>query len=161
MREELTLPNPGTLGDYNPSVSPDGSRIAFIRGINGATSDLFTFRSPAARRRATWDNQDLVGVDWSADGRSLVYATDRAGGYTIWRVGIDGAAPQLVVGGAAKLKHPSVARLSDRVAYELVGEINLWETPIADRLDLGRPHADATSVGADLRSVESLARSLA
>ena len=49
----------------------------------------------------TWDNQDLVGVDWSADGRSLVYATDRAGGYTIWRAGIDGAAPQLVVGGAA------------------------------------------------------------
>ena len=52
VREELTLPNPGTLGDYNPSVSPDGSRIAFIRGINGATSDLHVIRSPAARRRA-------------------------------------------------------------------------------------------------------------
>ena len=72
------------------------------------------------------DNQDLVGVDWSADGRSLVYATDRAGGYTIWRRHRRLYAPQLVVGGAAKLKHPSVARLSDRLAYELVGEINLY-----------------------------------
>jgi Tol biopolymer transport system component/DNA-binding winged helix-turn-helix (wHTH) protein len=138
VREELTLPNPGTLGDYNPSVSPDGSRIAFIRGINGATSDLFTIPiAGGTPARVTWDNQDLVGVDWSADGRSLVYATDRAGGYTIWRVGIDGTAPQLVVGGAAKLKHPSVARMSDRVTYESWSyEINLWETPIADRLDL-------------------------
>jgi Tol biopolymer transport system component/DNA-binding winged helix-turn-helix (wHTH) protein len=138
VREPLTLPNPGTLGDYNPSVSPDGSRIAFIRGINGATSDLFTIPIGGGTPvRVTWDNQDLVGVDWSADGRSLIYATDRAGGYTIWRAALDGTAPQLVVGGAAKLKHPSVARTSGRITYESWGyEINLWETPVVDRLDL-------------------------
>jgi Tol biopolymer transport system component/DNA-binding winged helix-turn-helix (wHTH) protein len=138
VREELTLPSPGTLGDYNPSVSPDGSRIAFVRGINGATSDLFTIPiGGGVPSRVTWDNQDLIGVDWSADGRSLVYATDRAGGYTIWRVGLDGTAPQLVVGGAAKLKHPSVARTSGRLSYESWSyEINLWETPVVERLDL-------------------------
>ena len=138
VREPLTLPNPGTLGDYHPSVSPDGSRIAFIRGINGATADVFTIPfNGGTPTRITRDNQDLVGVDWGADGRSLVYATDRAGGYTIWRAGIDEGEPQLVVGGAAKLKHPSVARASGRVAYESWSyEINLWETPIADRLDL-------------------------
>jgi Tol biopolymer transport system component/DNA-binding winged helix-turn-helix (wHTH) protein len=138
VREPLTLPNPGTLGDYNPSVSPDGSRIAFIRGINGATADVFTIPfNGGTPTRVTADNQDLVGVDWSADGRSLLYATDRAGGYTIWRAGIDGAEPQLVVGGAAKLKHPSVARGNGRLTYESwFYEINLWETPIADRLDL-------------------------
>ena len=138
VREELTLPSPGTLGDYNPTVSPDGSRIAFIRGINGATSDLFTIPiGGGTPSRVTWDNQDLVGVDWSADGRSLVYATDRAGGYTIWQARLDGTAPQLVVGGAAKLKHPSVARTSGRVTYESwFYEINLWDTPIVDRLDL-------------------------
>ena len=138
VREELTLPSPGTLGDYNPTVSPDGSRIAFIRGINGATSDLYTIPiGGGTPSRVTWDNQDLVGVDWSADSRSLVYASDRAGGYTIWQAGLDGTAPQLVVGGAAKLKHPSVARTSGRVTYESwFYEINLWETPIVDRLDL-------------------------
>lgn len=138
VRETLTLPTPGTLGDYNPSVSPDGTRIAFVRGINGATSDLHVVSiSGGAPTRVTWDNQDLVGVDWTTDSRSLIYATDRAGGYTIWRVGIDGGDPQLVVGGAAKLKHPSVARASGRVTYESWSyEINLWEAPILDRLDL-------------------------
>ena len=144
VRETLTLPAPGTLGDYSPAVSPDGTRIAFVRGINGATSDIHVVSmSGGAPTRITWDNQDLVGVDWSADGKSLFYATDRAGGYTIWRVGIDGGEPQLVVGGAAKLKHPSVARSSGRLTYESWSyEINLWEAPIVDRLDL---ESDLTS----------------
>jgi Tol biopolymer transport system component len=138
VRETLTLPPPGTLGDYSPAVSPDGATVAFIRGINGAASDIhLVSTSGGAPTRVTWDNQDLVGVDWSADGKSLIYATDRAGGYTIWRVGIDGGDPVLVVGGAAKLKHPSVARTSGRITYESWSyEINLWETPITDRLDL-------------------------
>ncbi len=137
-RETLTLPAPGTLGDHSPSVSPDGSRIAFVRGINGATADIHVVpMAGGAPTRITWDNQDLVGVDWSADGKSLVYATDRAGGYAIWKVGLDGGDPQLVVGGAAKLKHPSVARATGRITYESWGyEITLWEAPIVDRLDL-------------------------
>jgi Tol biopolymer transport system component/DNA-binding winged helix-turn-helix (wHTH) protein len=138
VRETLTLPAPGTLGDYNPAVSPDGTRIAFVRGINGATSDVHVIPiDGGAPTRITWDNQDLVGVDWSADGSSLLYATDRAGGYTIWQTPLAGGDPRLVVGGAAKLKHPSVARSSGRVTYESWSyEINLWEAPIVDRLDL-------------------------
>jgi Tol biopolymer transport system component len=134
----LTLPPPGTLGDYSPAVAPDGTRIAFVRGINGATSDVhIVSASGGTAMRLTWDNQDIVGVDWSADGRSIVYATDRAGGYTIWRAGIDGGEPQLVVGGAAKLKHPSVARSSGRLTYESWAyEINLWESPVGDHLDI-------------------------
>lgn len=137
-REPLTLPVPATLGDYSPSVSPDGSRIAFVRGINGATADIFSIPfNGGAATRVTWDNQDLVGLDWSADGQSLVYATDRAGGYTIWRVPAGGGVSQLVVGGAAKLKHPSVARTDGRISYESWWyEINLWEAPLTDRLDL-------------------------
>lgn len=137
-REILTLPSPGTLGDHSPMVSPDGTRIAFVRGLNGATADLhvipFDGGPPA---RVTWDNQDIVGVDWSADGRSLIYATDRAGGYTIWRVPVAGGASQLVAGGAAKLKHPTVARATGRLAYESWAyEINLWESPVTGRVDL-------------------------
>ncbi len=138
VREELTLPNPGTLGDHSPAVSPDGTRIAFVRGLNGATADLHIIPfGGGTPTRVTWDNQDLIGVDWSPDGRSLYYATDRAGGYTIWRVSVDGGTPELVVGGAAKLKHPSIARLTGRMAYESWSyEINLWEAPITARLDL-------------------------
>ena len=87
VREALTLPTPGTLGDHSPSVSPDGTRIAFVRGINGATADIhlmpFNGGTPT---RLTWDNQDIIGIDWMPDGRSMVFASDRAGGYSIFRV---------------------------------------------------------------------------
>ena len=133
VREALTLPTPGTLGDHSPSVSPDGSRIAFVRAINGATGDIhllpFNGGTPT---RVTSDNQDIIGLDWMPDGRSLVFASDRAGGYSIFRVPVEGGTPQVVAGGSAKLKHPAVARGSGQIVYESWAyEINLWESPVS------------------------------
>ena len=61
VREELTLPNPGTLGDHSPSVSPDGTRIAFVRGINGATADLHV--DPVRRRTSRARDLGQPGPD--------------------------------------------------------------------------------------------------
>jgi Tol biopolymer transport system component/DNA-binding winged helix-turn-helix (wHTH) protein len=134
VREALTLPTPGTLGDHSPSVSPDGSRIAFVRAINGATGDIHLLPfNGGAPTRLTADNQDIIGLDWMPDGRSIVFASDRAGGYSIFRVPVDGGgAPHVVAGGSAKLKHPSVARGSGQIVYESWAyEINLWESSIS------------------------------
>lgn len=136
VREPLTLSTPGTLGDHSPSVSPDGRRIAFVRAINGATGDIhlipFTRSASDVAARVTSDNQDIIGLDWMPDGRSLVFASDRAGGYSIFRVPVEGGAAQVVAGGSAKLKHPSVARGSGEIVYESWAyEINLWETPVS------------------------------
>jgi Tol biopolymer transport system component len=50
----------------------------------------------------TSDNQDIIGLDWMPDGRSLVFASDRAGGYSVFRVPVDGGAPQHVVAGGSR-----------------------------------------------------------
>jgi Tol biopolymer transport system component/DNA-binding winged helix-turn-helix (wHTH) protein len=155
VREALTLPAPGALGDHSPSVSPDGSRIAFVRAINGAIGDIHLLPfNGGAPSRVTSDNQDIIGLDWMPDGRSIVFASDRAGGYSIFRVPVDGGAPQLVAGGSAKLKHPSVARGSGQIVYESwVYEINLWESPVSagryeegDRLAAMRPLVQASDL---------------
>jgi len=134
VREALTLSTPGTLGDHSPAVSPDGSRIAFVRAINGATGDIHLLPfSGGTPTRLTSDNQDIIGLDWMADGRSLVYSSDRAGGYSVFRVPLDGGAPHVVAGGSAKLKHPAVARGSGQIVYESWAyEINLWESPVSN-----------------------------
>ena len=96
--------------------------------------------SGGAARRVTFDEADLTGVDWTARGRALVFSSDRAGGYSLWRVGVEGGEPQLVAGGAARLKHPVTARAVDRVAYESWNyEINLWEVALAGRVGQSRP----------------------
>jgi Tol biopolymer transport system component len=131
----VTEPPAAHSGDWSPSFSPDGTRIAFIRSIAGSISDIFIV--PAAggtAHRVTSDNADVLGVDWEPDGRHLVFSSDRAGGISVWRVDTEGGhEPMLLAGGGAKLKHPTVARRTGTVAYEdWQYEINLREVPTVD-----------------------------
>jgi Tol biopolymer transport system component/DNA-binding winged helix-turn-helix (wHTH) protein len=128
-RQMLTLPPPRILGDHTASVSPDGSRIAFVRSISGTVGDVFLVSTGGGQpSRLSYDSADIVGLTWSRDGRSLVVASDRAGGYSLWRYPIDGGAPALVAGGGTKMKHPSRAANGDAIAYESWNyEINVWE----------------------------------
>ena len=125
----LTTPPPGTVGDHSPVVSPDGRHFAFIRRLSGGVSDVFVAAlDGTSPRRVTFDDADLTGIDWTGDGRAIVYSSDRAGGYSLWRTAIDGGQPTLVAGGAARMKHPVVDRIGHRVVYENWNyEINLWQ----------------------------------
>ena len=107
-REPLTLPVPATLGDYSPAVSPDGTRIAFVRGINGATADIFTIPSNGgAATRVTWDNQDLVGPDLSPDVRQIAFVSTRSVSAELWVADRSGAnARQLSTFGRASMRQP-------------------------------------------------------
>jgi Tol biopolymer transport system component len=74
-QEQFPLP---TLGEiYNPSWSPDGTRLVFS-GLAGGLSDLFVF-TPATRalERLTTDAYADLHPAWSPDGRSIAFATDR------------------------------------------------------------------------------------
>ena len=84
---------PAHVGDWAPAFSPDGRDIAFVRSISGSITDIFvvpigvasgaTEEAPALAppRRVTFDNADVLGVDWEPDGRHLVFSSDRAGGH--------------------------------------------------------------------------------
>jgi Tol biopolymer transport system component/DNA-binding winged helix-turn-helix (wHTH) protein len=126
----LTNPAPGLVGDHSPAVSPDGRRMAFIRRSSGSMSDIHVASITGGDlRRVTFDAADLTGLDWTGDGHALVYSSDRAGGYSVWRVPATGGPPSLLAGGAARMKHPVTDRTSRRVIYENWNyEINLWQT---------------------------------
>lgn len=129
----LTTPSGTIRGDHSPSLSPDGTRIAFIRGLSGGVSDLYVVPIAGGEpQRVTHDAADLTGVDWTADGRALIYASDRAGGYSLWRVPVSGGGePVLIAGGAARMKHPVSDRTGRRIVYENWNyEINLWRVPL-------------------------------
>ena len=136
-RRILTTPPPGTPGDHSPVVSPDGERVAFIRSASGGVADIFVVPIAGGdARRVTFDESDLEGIAWIDGGRGLVFSSDRAGGYTLWRVRADGGTPQFVAGGAARMKHPVASRDGQRIAYEnWQYEINVWAAPTFARGD--------------------------
>ena len=130
-RRALTEAPAGYIGDASPAFSPDGRQIAFVRSLAGSIGDIFVVaadgRAPSPRR-VTVDNADVLGLDWEPDGRHLVFSSDRGGAISVWRVATAGGEPELVAGGGAKLKHPSVARRAGTIAYQdWHYEINLAE----------------------------------
>ena len=136
----LTEPRSSIAGDDSPAVSPDGKRVAFIRRISGGVADIHVVSiDGSSTRRVTFDEADLTGVDWSHDGRSLVYSSDRAGGYSLWRVTAEGGTPTLIAGGAARMKHPVADRAARRVVYENWNyEINVWQVGRVGQVGQGR-----------------------
>jgi Tol biopolymer transport system component/DNA-binding winged helix-turn-helix (wHTH) protein len=114
----LTTPPSGWEGDMNPSYSPDGRKIAFIRASETAVSDLYWIDSSGGGvRRLTQDGRHIDSFAWAADGRSVIFSSDRGGKYALWRVRLDRATPERMPVGTEDATQPSVAAKNDLLAY--------------------------------------------
>ena len=109
-----------------PSWSPHGDRIAFwaIPKLTTAQRDVWTI--PAAGGEPTPVMQDPA-VDWdpvwSADGKSLYFASDRGGSMNLWRIAIDektgktSGAPQALTTPSLWSGHFSLSLDGRHIAY--------------------------------------------
>jgi Tol biopolymer transport system component/DNA-binding winged helix-turn-helix (wHTH) protein len=143
-RRRLTDPQHGTAGDSEPRFSPDGSWIAFRRKRSASRHDVMVVPADASSepRALTADRWGhLRGVEWSADGRSVIYSSNRNGQFRLWRVGLDGGEPQWVPVRDDWVTQPSVARDGGTMIYRTFRDsVDLWELPLdADGLSAGEP----------------------
>lgn len=133
-RREFTRPPAQYVGDQDPAFSPDGTSLAFARGRNGWAWDVFVM--PVAGgdpRQLTFNNRDMVGLDWMEDGQALVYASTQGGDYALWRVSIDGGQPEPLRAPGWKIKHPALSRQGGYLAYENWNyDISIWRLPGLD-----------------------------
>jgi serine/threonine protein kinase/Tol biopolymer transport system component len=133
-KRQLTQPPPGTsrnAGDRDPAFSPDGRVVAFIRQRTYlGNSDLYLVSVASGEEtRLTFDDADMTDVDWNEDGRSLVFASERAGLQALWALPRKGGLPRrLAVGeGAVGV---SISGDRSRLVYSRsVTMINLYRVP--------------------------------
>ena len=124
----ITTPPPQTLGDFAPSLSPDGRGLAFIRGgghqtgkeihVLEVTPDL-TARG-SARRIGGLSQPWIDSFDWTADGRELVFSAAQSidGGRTLYRVPVARSGnPEPLLGFGPDCTYPAVSRHGARLAY--------------------------------------------
>ena len=89
---------------------PDRTEL-WVHGIDGS----------GARRLASWDGGRFGGVDWTADGRAIVYAAPTDGRFRLYVVSRDGGEPRLLAQDEANLLHPQVSPDGRWVAVTRLG----------------------------------------
>jgi serine/threonine protein kinase len=159
----LTMPS-GGLGDRDPSLSPDGKTVAFVRwnpptGCGVYICDLLenSCRNP---RRLTRDSE-IYGLAWTPDGREIVFSTNRNGVQSLWRVAVDSSSSaSRVLGFPGRARRPAISRpprgthnpVPARLVYTQVrNDYNVWRLDLRDSgLTDRNAVADRNSVGEPL-----------
>jgi len=130
-KRRLTNPPAGSW-DGVCVFSPDGSRLAFVRRQDRPLGDIYVVAlsggaTEAEPRRITHDYTLINGLDWSADGRSIIFSSTRGGVWALWQVSASGGEPERLAVGGNNAFWPAVARRGDRLAYsEGVADFNVW-----------------------------------
>ena len=128
--QPLTAPPASYQGDLHPVFSPDGKRLAFIRSRHEAVQDLYVVGIEGGEpERRTFDRVRITGVDWSADGKHLVFASHRDGASGLWRIAASGDEPAWILTGGegATVDAVSIARRGNRLVYtQRSSNTNIW-----------------------------------
>jgi len=150
----LTPPQTQSL-DYGPAFSPDGSAVAFVRGItSGVVEDLYVVPTAGGEpKRLTFDNAWLNGPPtWTPDGRDIIFSSRRGGLATLWRIPAFGGAPRPVSGAGAAAAFPSISPKGNSLAYQqLTTKNTLWRLNLRDE----RTQQDPPAVVISDRSLQT------
>lgn len=92
-RSEVTRPNPLIANDKEPSVSPDGKRLAFYRD-QYPHSAIFVREPDGKERQITPTNLPVWGDGWTSDGKALVVGTLQPEEPALWVYHLDGRPPK-------------------------------------------------------------------
>ena len=126
-KRRLTTPPNVQTWDRSPAVSPDGRTVVFSRGVSFGDSTLYRLtlsddlRPIEDVRRVTTDNDRVLSLAWTPDGREIVFSDNRG----LWRIQLDanGASRQPVWVGEGEFPAITKGRLIYARSFE---DSNIW-----------------------------------
>jgi len=115
----------------NAILSPDGRLIAYVQGAGFLAGQIHVVPLGGGQpRRLTPGSSILDGLAWTADSRELVFASNRTGLRTLWRVSVSGGTPGLVSGVGDGAGAPAISLPGNRLAYVYRRtDTNVWRMP--------------------------------
>jgi len=140
-RRRLTTPPPQSRGDGGLAFSPDGKTLAFTRTAAMGSDEIYL--APVGGGEAkllTSDNRWIRGLDWTADGREIVFSSNRGRTFGLWSIPVSGGAPKPFVTVGQDAFYPAIARVQNHLVYVRVSQdSNLWRTEVKSSTGSGNP----------------------
>jgi Tol biopolymer transport system component/DNA-binding winged helix-turn-helix (wHTH) protein len=123
----ITSPPVNYEGDARPVFSPDGKYVAFARTLNEAAEVYAAPVDGGEARRLTFDNRRVIGMRWANDGQSIIFASNRAGSFSLWRVPFSAGMPERIEGNIENAYDLSISPQGNRLVYmQAVMDSNIW-----------------------------------
>ncbi len=136
-KQRLTFARADSAGDYDAAFSPDGTLLAFLAARTNTSNIGEIYLVPAAGgepRQLTSDNKFIGGLAWSADGREIIFSSDRVGTRSLWRIPLTGGQPERVAGGDNAVDL-AVARQGQRLAFtQQVADTSIWRVELTNAM---------------------------
>jgi len=72
----------------------------------------------------------VFGLDWTADGRKIVYSSGSVGSTSLWMIPASGGTPEPLAMAGENAYLPSIARVGNRLIYQRdLWDSNIWRIP--------------------------------
>ena len=122
------------------TASADGKRIVYLKGE--PEPDVYVARIEGRNIsepvRLTLDDRQDLPFDWTPDGKSVVFISDRTGVFNVYRQAVDQTMPELLIGGDRPTLTPRLSPDGTQLLYlvsppwtEAASSISLMRTPLA------------------------------
>ena len=133
----VTQPPP-LAQDWGATFSPDGEKILFVRNHQvGSPDEIWAASTNGAdaKRVLSEPGRIVSSPQWSYDGRSVIYASNRSGHPSLWRVPLDSPdAPVQIKEAGSPAWDPVVSRRGYRMAYErVIRSLSIWQLDLSAR----------------------------
>ncbi len=133
----LTMPSESLFGDVSVAFSPIENSIAFLRVPILGVEDIWTVGIEGGKPlRVTKDNLKIHGVDWTPDGKNLVFSSNRSGIFSLWQISAKGENLKWIEISNGEADNPTVSASGEKVAYEQWQvEANIYEIDLTKSTD--------------------------
>jgi Tol biopolymer transport system component len=119
---------PRGLGpDFFPTVSPDGTRLAFISLSNKEFDVWISALDGTARQQVTYDLAVETMPHWRPNGAQIVFVSSRSGNANIWLINSDGTGLQPVTATASDQAGPAYSPDGTQIAYVTNQDRSNWD----------------------------------
>jgi eukaryotic-like serine/threonine-protein kinase len=128
---------PQSSADSSPAFSPDGKTLAFIRSSALSSEDIYLISTHGGElQRLTADARRIPSLAWTADGREIVFSSNRGGGFSLWRVAISGGTPERVAVTGQNTYSPAISRQGNRLVHNVSFlDSNIWRIDNSNAAD--------------------------